>query len=226
MKPSSASPKKISPAKARNAMLMNQLATPGLGSLMAGRWAAGTGQLICSTAGCVLVFIWFIKLMLQYYGQIDYGGGGGITVPGKPVAWMGWLGSALFVVSWFWSGITSLSLMAISNQSQAQVLEQYAENLTKLDEAAIIASLVLLPQWTRTGPAISRVFEFKDFPAAMKFVNAVAELAEQAGHHPDIDIRWNKVTLSLVTHDAGGLTSKDFTLARNLDLIALGAGNK
>jgi 4a-hydroxytetrahydrobiopterin dehydratase len=116
--------------------------------------------------------------------------------------------------------------MAISNQSQAQVLEQYAENLTKLDEAAIIASLVLLPQWTRTGPAISRVFEFKDFPAAMKFVNAVAELAEQAGHHPDIDIRWNKVTLSLVTHDAGGLTSKDFTLARNLDLIALGAGNK
>jgi 4a-hydroxytetrahydrobiopterin dehydratase len=225
MKPSSASPKKISQAKARNAMLMNQLATPGLGSLMAGRWAAGTGQLICSTTGCILLIIWFFKLMSQYYGQIDFSGtgGGGASVSVKPVAWMGWWGAGLFIGSWIWSGITSLSLMAAVNQSQTQVLEQVAANLTKLDDAAIIANLVLLPQWTRNGPVIARRFEFKDFSAAIKFVNVVAELAEQVAHHPDIDIRWNKVTLSLTTHDAGGLTNSDFALARNLDSLALKA---
>ena len=68
---------------------------------------------------------------------------------------------------------------------------------------------------------ISRTFEFKDFPAAIKFVEAVAALAEQAWHHPDIDIRWNKVTLALTTHDAGGLTEKDFTLAKQFDGISL-----
>jgi len=52
-------------------------------------------------------------------------------------------------------------------------------------------------------------------------VNAVAALAEQAWHHPDIDIRWNKVTLTLTTHDAGGLTQKDFDLARQLDQLSL-----
>jgi 4a-hydroxytetrahydrobiopterin dehydratase len=65
------------------------------------------------------------------------------------------------------------------------------------------------------------VFQFKDFPAAVKFVNAVAELAEEAQHHPDIDIRWNKVTLALTTHDAGGLTEKDFLLAKKSDELSL-----
>jgi 4a-hydroxytetrahydrobiopterin dehydratase len=54
----------------------------------------------------------------------------------------------------------------------------------------------------------------------MKFVNAVATLAEEAQHHPDIDVRWNRVTLALSTHDAGGLTEKDFTLARQCDALA------
>ena len=62
-----------------------------------------------------------------------------------------------------------------------------------------------------------RVFKFEDFLAAMRFVNKVAELAESAGHHPDIDIRYSKVRLALVTHDAGGLTSKDFDLAAQAD---------
>ena len=69
------------------------------------------------------------------------------------------------------------------------------------------------------GATIVRTFEFKDFPAAIKFVAAVAALAEQAWHHPDIDIRWNKVTLTLSTHDAGGLTEKDFALARQFDQL-------
>lgn len=92
----------------------------------------------------------------------------------------------------------------------------------KLDETKIQAALAALPNWTRNGPVISHTYEFNDFPAAMKFVNAVAELAEQAQHHPDIDIRWNKVTLALTTHDAGGLTEKDFALARQCDGLAHG----
>ena len=78
-----------------------------------------------------------------------------------------------------------------------------------------------VPDWAKRGTAIARTFQFKDFPAAIKFVDAVAELAEQAWHHPDIDIRWNKVTLTLTTHDAGGLTKKDFVLARKFDELSL-----
>jgi 4a-hydroxytetrahydrobiopterin dehydratase len=55
----------------------------------------------------------------------------------------------------------------------------------------------------------------------MKFVSAVAQLAEEEWHHPDIDIRWNKVTLALTTHDAGGLTKKDFALAKKFDELSL-----
>jgi len=91
----------------------------------------------------------------------------------------------------------------------------------KLETAQIAAVLTTVPQWTRRGDAIVRTFQFKDFPAAIKFVNAAAAAAEHAWHHPDIDIRWNKVTLVLTTHDAGGLTQKDFELAREFDQLSL-----
>jgi 4a-hydroxytetrahydrobiopterin dehydratase len=78
-----------------------------------------------------------------------------------------------------------------------------------------------VPDWKKKGATIARTYPFKDFPAAMKFVNAVAKLAERAWHHPDIDIRWNRVTLALTTHDAGGLTEKDFALARKFDALSL-----
>ena len=65
-----------------------------------------------------------------------------------------------------------------------------------------------------------RIFIFKDFRASLAFVNQVGELAEKAGHHPDIDLRYNKVRLALVTHDAGGITAKDFDLARSADHVA------
>ena len=71
--------------------------------------------------------------------------------------------------------------------------------MEKLNDAQITSALTTVSEWTRKGAAISRTFQFKDFPAAIQFVNAVAELAEQAWHHPDIDIRWNKVTLTLTT---------------------------
>jgi 4a-hydroxytetrahydrobiopterin dehydratase len=77
--------------------------------------------------------------------------------------------------------------------------------------------LETLPDWKIESGELVRVFKFEDFLAAMRFVNKVAELAETAGHHPDLDIRYNKVRLALVTHDAGGLTKKDFDLAHQAD---------
>jgi 4a-hydroxytetrahydrobiopterin dehydratase len=91
----------------------------------------------------------------------------------------------------------------------------------KLSTEKIQTALVAVPEWRLAGRAITRTYLFKDFPAAMKFANAVAELAEQARHHPDLDIRWNQVTLTLTTHDAGGLTEKDFALAGKFDGLLL-----
>ncbi|HXT39272.1 MAG TPA: 4a-hydroxytetrahydrobiopterin dehydratase [Candidatus Angelobacter sp.] len=92
--------------------------------------------------------------------------------------------------------------------------------MAKLTSTQIEAALKTVPLWEKKGAIVTRVFAFKDFVAAMKFVNAVADLAEKAWHHPDIDVRWNKVTLALTTHDQGGLTEKDFTLARKFDAAA------
>lgn len=70
-----------------------------------------------------------------------------------------------------------------------------------------------LPEWALEDGKLVRFFAFPNFVEAIAFVNRVAQLAEQAGHHPDIDIRYNRVRLALVTHSAGGLTEKDFDLA-------------
>ena len=92
--------------------------------------------------------------------------------------------------------------------------------MPKLTSTEITQSLKRVPRWRKTDRIIRRTYEFKDFVAAMKFVNAVARAAEKAWHHPDIDIRWNKVTLALTTHDQGGLTNKDFELAARFDALA------
>jgi len=89
--------------------------------------------------------------------------------------------------------------------------------MAKLNPKQIKEALPSVPAWKKRQAAITRTFQFKDFPAAIRFVNALAKLAEKAWHHPDIDIRWNKVTLTLTTHDQGGLTEKDFAMARKLD---------
>jgi len=86
-----------------------------------------------------------------------------------------------------------------------------------LTEDQIANELRSLNGWKREGNEIKKVIEHKDFVRAMGFVNSVALLAEKANHHPDIDIRWNKVTLVLSTHSAGGLTDKDFALAKQID---------
>lgn len=91
--------------------------------------------------------------------------------------------------------------------------------MPKLKASQIKAALAKVPDWKQRGASIRRTFQFKDFVAAIKFVNAVARLAEQAWHHPDIDVRWNKITLTLNTHSEGGLTEKDFKLARQFDRL-------
>ena len=74
------------------------------------------------------------------------------------------------------------------------------------------------PDWRREGDAIIRDLKFDDFAAAMAYVNRVADLAEEANHHPDILVHsWNKVRLTLTTHDQGGLTDNDFQMARRID---------
>lgn len=89
----------------------------------------------------------------------------------------------------------------------------------KLSDSEIQEALKTLPSWELKEGAITKLYKFKDFVEAMTFVNRIAELAEKADHHPDIGIRWNKVSLTLVTHSAGGLTEKDFALARQIDAV-------
>lgn len=88
--------------------------------------------------------------------------------------------------------------------------------LSQLDAESRLRSV---PSWHIEAGELTRTFTHKDFRAALAFVNKVGDLAENAGHHPDIDIRYNKVRLGLVTHDAGGLTSKDFDLAAAVDKL-------
>jgi 4a-hydroxytetrahydrobiopterin dehydratase len=94
-----------------------------------------------------------------------------------------------------------------------------SESMAKLSASEITQSMGQLRDWTQQASAIQNTYKFKDFAAAMKFVNAVADVAEGMQHHPDIDIRWNKVTLSLSTHSEGGLTANDFELAKKIDRI-------
>ena len=194
-------------------VLVNLMVSPGVGSLMARRWTDGIGQLILSLLGFAMMMVWFLKLMIQYYGQIS----GNVTV--KPVGWIGLTGAALFTLAWSWSLLTSVSLLRESSKVRLESLESFTAGQIKLDEPHVILALTGLPQWQRSGQVIARTYEFPDFTAAMKFVNQVADLAEQAQHHPDIDVRWNKVTLALTTHDVGGLTRKDFALARQCDAL-------
>ncbi len=92
-----------------------------------------------------------------------------------------------------------------------------------LSDDAIDRELKSVPEWRRDGDAIARTAELASFPAAIAFVNDVADAAEEADHHPDIDIRYRKVRLELSTHSAGGLTEKDFALARRVDQLLEGA---
>ena len=91
--------------------------------------------------------------------------------------------------------------------------------MQKLTEQTIEEKLADMANWSELNGSIQRTYQFADFVAAMAFVNKVAEIAEAKQHHPDILIRYNKVTLTLSTHDAGGITDKDFDFASEADQI-------
>jgi 4a-hydroxytetrahydrobiopterin dehydratase len=207
--------KKTADQHARNA-LVNIFVFPGLGSLRSGRRGTGLGQMGLVLAGTAMLLVWFYKEMSQYYGlmfgdekQLSFG-------------WIAEVGAALFVSSWLWSCVTSLSLFREASKGDPPPPPVLPAAKDDPEAAKIQILLAGLPQWKRHGDVITRTYEFEDFPAAMKFVNAVAAHAEQVQHHPDIDVRWNKVTLALTTHDAGGLTEKDFALAREADARSVG----
>lgn len=87
----------------------------------------------------------------------------------------------------------------------------------RLSPEAIAERLEALEEWTESGDALQRTYGFENFVKAMAFVDRIAAIAEKQQHHPDILIRYNKVTLTLSTHDAGGITAKDFTLAAAIE---------
>ena len=92
--------------------------------------------------------------------------------------------------------------------------------MATLSDAEVKDALADLPGWELAGSDIVKEYKFADFKAALDFVNQVGERAEAANHHPDIDIRWNKVKLALSTHSEGGLTNNDFTLAAEIESLA------
>jgi 4a-hydroxytetrahydrobiopterin dehydratase len=89
-----------------------------------------------------------------------------------------------------------------------------------LPDDAILRELTRLPDWAREGEEIVRTFDRGNFNGSIAFVNAVAVAANAADHHPDIAVSWNEVTVRLSSHDAHGLTDRDFALARTIDTVA------
>jgi len=91
--------------------------------------------------------------------------------------------------------------------------------MAKLSDAEITTGLATLPDWTREGDEIVKTFDCGTFPGAIAFVVRIGFFAEQADHHPDLDVRWKRVRVALTTHDAGGLTANDLDLAREIEGI-------
>lgn len=95
--------------------------------------------------------------------------------------------------------------------------------MSRLTEAEIESELTRHPDWRRDGEAITRTFAFKGFMRPMLLANAIAHLADQANHHPELTVRWGALALRLWTHDAGGLTERDFALAARIDMLVAAA---
>ena len=90
----------------------------------------------------------------------------------------------------------------------------------KLSDLEVQRALGSLPGWARRGDTLTKTFQRRNFLEAMKLVNRVAEEAESRNHHPDIDIRYNKLTFTLSTHDAGGITQNDLDLGAAIEKLA------
>jgi 4a-hydroxytetrahydrobiopterin dehydratase len=91
--------------------------------------------------------------------------------------------------------------------------------VSRLSDEEIDAKLAELDGWSRSGDAITKTYERGDFVGSVKFVDSVVGPAEEMGHHPDVEIAWDKVTVTVTTHSEGGLTANDFELARRIDAL-------
>lgn len=107
--------KRVSRTTARNSFLINQFATPGLGSLMAGRRVAGCGQLLLAVAGFAMVMGWFVLLAIHFYHQIT-----GDDSPGQSAAWLAEAGGLTFGAAWLWALVTSISLLREARENESQ----------------------------------------------------------------------------------------------------------
>lgn len=112
--------------------------------------------------------------------------------------------------------ITSFIWLGLGQFTVAQGVEQ----TMVLSDDVIRAKINELPNWEVKDNSLIRTFKFKDFIEAISFVNRLVEPAEKAGHHPDISISYNTVVIKLTTHDAGGITQKDFDLAKTISNLA------
>lgn len=92
--------------------------------------------------------------------------------------------------------------------------------MAKLSDEEIRAAMAGLPGWTRDGETLTKTYAFATFPLGIGFVDRVALVAEELGHHPDITINYNRVTMTLSTHSEGGLTAKDVALAHRIEALA------
>jgi len=95
----------------------------------------------------------------------------------------------------------------------------------RLSDISIQRELGNLPGWTRRADLITKTFQFRDFLTGIDFVTAVAKAADAADHHPDIDIRYTKVTCALSTHSAGGITQMDLDMAKKIDAAQAKVGS-
>jgi 4a-hydroxytetrahydrobiopterin dehydratase len=91
--------------------------------------------------------------------------------------------------------------------------------MSALTTKQVSLQLKSVPDWSKRAQTILRTFKFDGFMLSIAFVRRIAKQAQKANHHPDVDIRFDQVTLTLSTHDAGGITEKDFTLARQCDVV-------
>jgi 4a-hydroxytetrahydrobiopterin dehydratase len=206
---------------------INLFATPGLGSVWGGRKVAGWGQMLFAIIGFCLGSYYIFEMCFDSVRAAV----SETTFTPLPAWWWEWA-AVFFGIGWLWSLVTSVSLVLEARTNAGERRREVPPIMAGLPgylapgaliepalPPAMAVALTTVPEWTIKAATLRRTFQFQDFPAAMIFVNEVARLAEVAGHHPDMDIRWNRVTLALTTHDAGGLTEKDFALARQVDLL-------
>ena len=111
-------------------------------------------------------------------------------------------------------------ILLISTTLATLFLPSFSVNAMPLTQTEIEQKIQALPQWQQSQQTITRTFKFKNFVEAIAFVNQLVEPAEAAGHHPDLAVSYNKVTVSLTTHDAGGLTQMDFDLAQQISQLS------